>query len=56
LVNFMADIASAPELLATEELHITAIAASKQKAISVRLSVTGLTSAALLKPRTGGAL
>jgi Tfp pilus assembly protein PilO len=51
LVNFLADLAAQPELLALEDLHINAQPNSKQKAINVRLNVTGLAPGALAGKR-----
>ncbi len=48
LVMFLADIASQPELLAVEELHISATN-NKQKSIPVQLIISGLTRGSLLK-------
>jgi len=48
LVNLLSDFAAQPELLAVDELHITA-KNDKQKSMTVRLTVAGLARAALLK-------
>ncbi len=52
LVNFLADLAAQPELLAIEELHVTATS-NKQKTIPVRLTISGLARGALLKQVRG---
>lgn len=48
LVTLLSDIASQPELLAVEELHISATN-NKQKSIPVQMTISGLTSGNLLK-------
>lgn len=48
LVNFLADVAAQPELLALEELHVNAQGNNKQKAIAVRLTIAGLGPASLI--------
>jgi len=56
MVNFVADIASQPELLAVEELHVNATS-NKSKAVTVRMVVAGVARGSLLKsPRLAGAL
>lgn len=48
LVNFMADIAGQPELLAVDELHVSA-GNSKTKTVMVRMTVSGLVRSALMR-------
>ena len=48
LVNLMADLAGQPELVAVEELHVTATA-NKQKSLAVQMAVAGLTRGALAR-------
>lgn len=52
LVNLLSDLASQPELLAIEDLHISATN-NKQKSIPVQMTVSGLTKGSLLKPAAG---
>lgn len=54
LVNLIADLAAQPELLALEELHITA-ANAKEKTIGVQLVVAGLANRAVAMPAAAGA-
>ncbi len=49
LVNFMADIAAQPELLAVDELHASA-GNGKTKTVMVRMTVSGLVRGSLLRP------
>lgn len=48
LVNLLSDLAAQPELLAVDELHISA-KNDKQKSMTVRLTVAGLARGSLLK-------
>lgn len=48
LVNLLSDLASQPELLALEDLHISATN-NKQKSIPVQMTISGLTKGSLLK-------
>lgn len=50
LVNLIADLAAQPELLALEELHVTA-ANAKEKTIGVQLVVAGLANRAVAMPQ-----
>jgi hypothetical protein len=52
LVNFLAAIAAQPELIATQDLQITA-ANNKEKTIRVRLTVSGVVPRQLLPDRAG---
>jgi hypothetical protein len=52
LVNMMAALSSRPELIATNDLKMSA-ANAKQKTVTVRLGVSGLVSRKLLPERTG---
>lgn len=52
LVNFLADIAAQPELLSVDELHVAA-GNSKQKTVSVRMTVSGLVRRALMRTSGG---
>ena len=54
LVTFLSDIASQPELLAVDELHISATN-NKQKSIPVQMMISGLVKGSLLK-KQGGSL
>jgi Tfp pilus assembly protein PilO len=54
LVNLIADLASQPELLSLEELHINA-ANAKEKTIGVQLVVAGLANRATAMPAAGAA-
>jgi Tfp pilus assembly protein PilO len=49
LVNFLADIAAQPELLALDELHVAA-GNSKTKTVMVRITVSGLVRSGLMRP------
>ncbi len=55
LVNFLAGIANQPEILATDEIHITAGADPKKKAVQVRLGVSSPVPRKLLVERKGAA-
>ncbi|MDX2179617.1 MAG: type II secretion system protein GspM [Bryobacteraceae bacterium] len=48
LVNLLSDLAAQPELLAVDELHISA-KNDKQKSMTVRLTVAGLARGSLLR-------
>lgn len=52
LVTFLSDIASQPELLAVDELHISATN-NKQKSIPVQMTISGLVKGSLLKTQGG---
>ncbi|MBI4877316.1 MAG: hypothetical protein HY822_22040 [Acidobacteria bacterium] len=52
LLNLLADLASQPELLATEELRIGG-ATTKQKVMTVRLTVSGLVPRKLIPVKKG---
>jgi len=53
LVNFLAQIANQPEILATNEIHVSG-GNDKKKNIQVRLSLSGVVPKALLPVRKGG--
>jgi Tfp pilus assembly protein PilO len=54
LVNFLAMLDSQPEILATNEIHVTGTR-DKNKAIQVRLGLTGVGPRKLLPPKKGPA-
>ena len=54
LVNLLADLTAQPEIVATDEMHITA-SDPKQKTLLVRLSVSGVVPRRLVPVKKGGA-
>ena len=52
LVNFLAALANEPEVLATDEIHITS-SNTKQKTIQVRLSLSGVVPKKLVPEKKG---
>jgi hypothetical protein len=54
LVNFLAALANEPEVLATNEMHIST-GNTKQKTIQVRLSLSGVVPKKLVPEKKGGA-
>ena len=52
LVNLLADLTAQPEILATDELRVSS-AGAKEKAVSVRLTVSGVMPRRLLPERKG---
>ena len=53
LVNFLAALANEPEVMATNEIHITSAGNAKQKTIQVRLSLSGVVPKKLVPEKRG---
>lgn len=53
LVNFLSALANDPQMLSTSEMHITSPGNSKEKLITVRLTVSGIVPRKLIPEKKG---